>query len=60
MTTTRTLAYLDSGSAGLILQMIGGAAAALAVALKMYGRKILRFLHIGRHNSEAASPQGPR
>ena len=41
---TRTLAYLDPGSAGAILQMIGGGAAALVVAIKLYGRRMRRFL----------------
>jgi hypothetical protein len=41
-----TLAYLDPGSAGIILQMIGGGLAALAVALKLFWRRILRLLRI--------------
>jgi hypothetical protein len=49
---SRTISYLDPGSAAVILQMIGGAAAALAVTLKLYGRKILRALHIGRTDRE--------
>lgn len=40
------LAYLDAGSAGIILQMIGGGLAALAVTLKLFWRRILRFLRI--------------
>lgn len=39
-------AYLDPGSAAIILQMIGGGLAAAAVALKLFWRRILRFLHI--------------
>jgi hypothetical protein len=55
---TRTLAYLDPGSSGLILQMIGGGIAALAVTIKLYGRRILRLLGIGRRDAkaEATSP----
>jgi hypothetical protein len=42
------VAYLDPGSAGIILQMIGGGLAALAVALKLFWRRILRFLRVKR------------
>jgi len=40
------LAYLDPGSASLILQMIGGGLAAAAVGVKVFWRRILRFLHL--------------
>ncbi len=55
---TRTIGYLDPGSAGVILQMLGGGIAALVVTMKLYGRRILRFLHIGpqRADSEAVAP----
>ncbi len=46
------LSYLDPGSAALILQMIGGGLAAAAVALKLFWRRILRFLHIRRDEPE--------
>jgi len=42
------LAYLDSGHATMILQMIGGAVAAVAVTLKLFGRRILEALHLVR------------
>jgi hypothetical protein len=51
---TRTWAYLDPGSAGVILQMIGGGLAAIVVTLKLYGRRILQRLHIGAAPSDAA------
>ena len=55
---THTLAYLDPGSSGLILQMIGGGLAAVAVTVKLYGRRILRRLGVGRHDAKAdAAPQ---
>jgi hypothetical protein len=55
------LAYLDPGSAGLLLQMIGGGVAALVVAVKLFWRRILRFLHIRTDDpdTEAASPPEP-
>ena len=48
-----TLAYLDPGSAGIILQMIGGGLAALAVAVKLFWRRILRFLRIKKDDPRA-------
>jgi hypothetical protein len=51
------LAYLDPGSAGVILQMIGGGAAAVAVTFKLYGRRILRRLHL---RSTAPDPAAER
>lgn len=42
-----TSAYLDPGSAGAIVQMIGGGLAALAVTVKLYGRRILRLVTRG-------------
>jgi hypothetical protein len=57
--TSSTLAYLDPGSAAIILQMIGGGLAALAVTTKLFWRRILRFLHIKRDDPQAASPSKP-
>jgi hypothetical protein len=58
---TSTVAYLDPGSAGIILQMIGGGVAALAVAIKLFWRRILTFLHIRSDDAEAeASPPDQR
>jgi hypothetical protein len=51
----RTWAYLDPGSAGVVLQMIGGGAAAVAVTLKLYGRRIMRRLHIGASDPETVT-----
>ena len=44
----QNLAYLDPGSASIALQMLGGAIAATAVAVKLFWRRILRALHLGR------------
>jgi hypothetical protein len=52
--TAVTLAYLDPGSASIILQMIGGGLAALAVTLKLFWRRILRFLRIRRDDTQPA------
>jgi hypothetical protein len=56
---TRLVAYLDPGSASMILQMIGGGIAALAVTAKIYWRRILRFLHIRTDDPDAEDPGGP-
>jgi hypothetical protein len=40
------LAYLDAGSAAIILQMIAGGLAAFGVALKLFWGRILRFLRV--------------
>lgn len=55
---TSTFAYLDPGSAGMLLQMIGGGVAGLAVAIKLFWRRILRFLHIRTDDPEAEAASG--
>ena len=54
-----TLAYLDPGSAGIFLQMLGGGLAALAVATKLFWRRILTFLHIRREDADAEPTPAP-
>jgi hypothetical protein len=56
---TSTLAYLDPGTAGILLQMLGGGVAALAVAIKLFWRRILRFLHIRTDDPEAETASRP-
>jgi hypothetical protein len=51
-----TLAYLDPGSSGLIIQLIGGGLAAVAVTAKLFWRRILSFLRI---RDDAAEDPGP-
>ena len=40
----RTLAYLDPGSGSMILQMLLGGVAAVAVSIKMFGKKVFKTL----------------
>ena len=54
-----TLAYLDPGSASMILQMLVGGLAAVAVSIKLFWRRILRFLHIKCDEPEPAEPESP-
>jgi hypothetical protein len=50
------LAYLDPGSGSMILQIIAGGAAAVAVTAKLYWNRILKFLRI-RKDDDTAEPQ---
>jgi hypothetical protein len=53
------LAYLDPGSSSLIIQMIGGGVAALAVTAKIFWRRILIFLHIRSRDEEETGTSEP-
>ena len=55
-----TLAYLDPGSAGIMLQMLAGGVAAFAVTIGVFWRKLLRFLHIKRDKPEGTPPPETR
>jgi hypothetical protein len=48
------LAYLDAGSGSMIVQIILGGAAAIAVTAKLYWNRLLRFLRIRRDEPETA------
>lgn len=50
------LAYLDPGSGSMILQIIAGGAAAVAVTAKLYWNRILKVLRI-RKDDETPEPQ---
>jgi hypothetical protein len=54
---TTVLAYLDPGSGSMILQIIAGGLAAVAVTAKLYWNRVLRFLRIRRDEPEAAEPR---
>lgn len=51
---SHVLAYLDAGSGSLILQVLAGGAAAVAVSAKVFWRRILSFLRIRRDDEPAA------
>jgi hypothetical protein len=57
-----TFAYLDPGSASLLLQMVAGGVAAFAVTVKLFWRRILRFLRIRTDDPDAdtGSPPDPQ
>ena len=47
-----TLGYIDPASGSMLLQIILGGAAAVAVAFKMQWRRLLRFLHLRKDDDE--------
>ena len=53
---TSALAYLDPGSGSMIVQLVAGGAAAVAVTAKFYWRRVLCVLRI-RRDSEDPSTQ---
>ena len=53
-----TLGYIDPASGSMALQIILGGAAAVAVALKMWWRRVLEVLHI-RKPDEDVLPAEP-
>lgn len=50
------LAYLDAGSGSLLLQLILGGFAAVAVSAKLYWNRILRLLRIRKPEDEPGAP----
>ena len=51
------LAYLDPGSGSMILQILAGGLAAVAVTARLYWGRILRFLRIRKPEDEATTQQ---
>ena len=49
------LAYLDPGSGSMILQAFAGGVAAAAVIGKLYWRRLIRFLRIGKVDESSPS-----
>jgi hypothetical protein len=50
------LAYLDPGSGSMILQILAGGAAAVAVTAKLYWNRLLRFLRIKKDDESTETP----
>jgi hypothetical protein len=57
---TTVLAYLDPGSGSMILQIIAGGLAAVAVTAKLYWGRLLKFLRIRKDEPEASEPDTTR
>jgi len=49
-------AYLDPGSGSVILQALLGGVAGLAVALKLFGRRVLSFIPFVKRDTEKTPP----
>lgn len=50
------LAYLDPSSGSMLLQLVLGGAAAVGIGFKMTWRRVLRFLHLGKKQSDPEAP----
>ena len=48
----RFLGYLDPGSGSMILQLLAGGAAAVAVTGKLYWKRLKSLLRIGKREDE--------
>ena len=51
---TTVLAYLDPGSGSMILQLLAGGLAAVAVTAKLYWGRVLKFLRIRKDDDETS------
>jgi len=54
-----TLGYIDPASGSMLLQIILGGAAAVAVAFKMQWRRLLGFLHLRKDDDEIDATAEP-
>lgn len=50
-----SLGYIDAASGSMLLQLILGGVAAMGLALKMWWRGLLRFLHIRKPEDDERS-----
>ena len=53
------LAYLDPGSGSMILQILLGGVAAIAVTAKLYWHRLLKFLRI-KKDDDVVEPKQPQ
>ena len=53
------VAYLDPGSGSMILQILAGGLAAVAVTERLYWNRILKFLRIRKDDDVAENKQQP-
>jgi hypothetical protein len=50
---TNVYAYLDAGTGSMILQVVAGGAAAVAVGAKLYWRRLMRVLRLRKDDEPA-------
>ena len=55
----RVFAYLDPGSGSMLLQMLLGGIAGVAVSIKMFGKRLLRFFTFWKRDDRAAEVAAP-
>lgn len=56
----RFLAYLDPASGSMLLQVLLGGIAGVAVAIKMFGKRVFRiFTFWKKHEPEPVGPSSP-
>jgi hypothetical protein len=55
----RVFAYLDPGSGSMLLQMLLGGIAGVAVSIKMFGKRLLRFFTFWRREEDPAEAGPP-
>ena len=55
----RVFAYLDPGSGSMLLQMLLGGIAGVAVSIKMFGKRLLRFFTFWKRDEPGAEPPAP-
>lgn len=53
------LSYIDPGTGSMLLQVIVGGVAAVAVGLKMFWGRVLEVLHIRRRDEQPEAPPAP-
>jgi hypothetical protein len=58
--TMTVLAYLDPGSGSMILQILAGGLAAVAVTAKLYWGRLMKFLRIRKDEPEAGKADAAR
>jgi hypothetical protein len=57
----RIFAYLDPGSGSMLLQMLLGGVAGVAVSIKMFGKRLLRMVTFWKRDEPAdASASQPK
>jgi hypothetical protein len=52
----RVFAYLDPGSGSMLLQMLLGGVAGVAVSIKMFGKRVMRMLTFWKRDEPAEAP----
>ena len=60
MTERSAFAYLDPGTGSMVLQLLLGGIAGLAVVVKLYWHSLLSFFGISHQSDSVEERQGPQ